>query len=630
MLILLLLEYIAALVKLQLYGKEQGNMERLNLCYGCMNHLDEDTLVCPNCGYRSDAPHLPSYLEPGIMLNDRYVVGKLMSYNGESAEYIGFDTITDSKVVIKEYMPDSLCVREKGSSVINVNPKFMAQYKTFLSEFIELNKTLSKMRSLNHINASLDMFGDNNTAYVIFGCIEGVTLGEYLKENGGELSWEEVKKLFPSIFTTLSLVHNAGLVHRGISPENIIITDNAEMKLTGFCIADARTANTELVSEIYNGYAAPEQYNSSSWQGTWTDVYGISALLYRILTGVVPVDALSRQSSDNLIEPANVNPRIPKHVSRVIMNGLCMNGEMRIQTITELVTQLFEQPEYGSARLSSSSTQTITIPKQRAGGSGGKKKSSAPSRHGLFVMVIAVILCLGMFLLVMLILFLDDTSGGNSVTGTGLSSISGMPDDFAETTTISLAPLTEPPAAVTTTAAGNNMVYVMNDLTGKNYDVVSKSESSLVFKAEYEYNDEYAKGLIFEQSIEKGDTYEDGTEIAVKVSLGPKYIIIPEYLAMTKKDYFAKLNELGIKYEEQEYETEDTLEGYVYKTEKEAGEKIDVEAGETLTVYVAKNPPKTDPPDTEPPEPVFTGDPFVPDFTDPVTEEPDIIITIYD
>lgn len=606
-------------------------MERLNLCYGCMNHLDEDTNVCPNCGYRSDAPHLPSYLEPGVKLNDRYIVGKLISFNGESAQYIGFDTITDTKVVIKEYMPDSLCSREKGSSVIIVNPKFMAQYKTFLSEFIELNKTLSKMRTLNHINASLDMFGDNNTVYVVFGCVEGVTLGEYLRSNGGELSWEEVKKLFPPIFTTLSLVHNAGLVHRGISPENIIVGERDEMKITGFCIADARTANTELVSEIYNGYAAPEQYNSSSWQGTWTDVYGISALLYRILTGVVPVDAASRQSSDNLIEPSNVNPNIPRHVSKVIMNGMCMNSDIRIQTITELVTQLFEQPEYGSSRLSSSSTQTIAIPKQYTNGNGRKKKNSAPSRHGLFLMIIAVILCIGMFLLVMMIILLDDDSGGNSTAGTGLSSISDMTDAFPETS-ISLEPMTEASTTAATTSAGNFMVYVMNDLSGKNYDVISKSEaySNLVFKADYVYNDEYAKGLIFEQSIEKDSTYEDGAEITVKVSLGPKYIIIPEYLGMTKKDYFAKLNELGIKYDEQEFETEDTLEGYVYKTEKEAGEKIDVEAGETLMVYVAKNPPKTDPSETEPTENGEIGEPYFTDFSAPVTDEPDIIITIYD
>lgn len=612
-------------------------MEHFNLCYGCMNPLEEGLEICPECGYRVGAPYLPSYLAPGVTLNDRYLVGKLKSYNGESANYIAFDKITESKVIIKEYMPDTLCVREKGSSIIKVNPNCMPQYKTFLSEFVELNKVLSKMRTLNHINAAIDMFGDNNTAYVVFGWTDGMTMGEYLKMNAGELTWEEVKKLFPPIFTTLSLVHNAGLTHRGISPENIIVTDKGELKLTGFCIADARTANTELASELYNGYAAPEQYNSNNWQGTWTDVYGISALLYRILTGVVPTEATSRLSNDDLVEPAKVNHNIPRNVSKVIMNGLELNGEMRIQTITELVTQLFEQPEYGSKRLSSSSTQTIDIPRQHMRTT-GRSAAKPISRHRLFVSIMAVILCVGLFFLIMImILSLDDVSDSDlGTSGTGLSGFSetGESSSSADTTTVPVPqpmPVTEPSASASTTAE-NSIVYVMTDITGKNYDIISKSDtySSLVFKPEYEYNDEFAKGLIFYQSIAKTETYKDGTEILVKVSLGPKYIEIPDYLTLSKKDYFAKLNELGIKYEEQELETEDTLEGYVAKTSKEPGEKIDVEAGETLTVYVAKNPPKpeTDPSETE--VPFIDGDDPFTGFTPPVTEEEDIIITIYD
>ncbi len=610
-------------------------MERFNLCYGCMSPLEEGTEICPECGYRMGAPHLPSYLAPGVTLNDRYIVGKLRSYNGESAEYIAFDEITESKVIIKEYMPDALCEREKGSSVIKVNPNCMPRYKTFLSEFVELNKVLSKMRTLNHINAAIDMFGDNNTAYVVFGWIDGMTMSEYLKMNAGELTWDEVKKLFPPIFTTLSLVHNAGLVHRGISPENIIVTDKGELKLTGFCIADARTAGTELASELYSGYAAPEQYNSSNWQGTWTDVYGISALLYRILTGVVPEEAEGRLSSDDLVEPAKLNRTIPANVSKVIMNGLTLNGEMRIQTITELVTQLFEEPEYGSKRLSSSSTQTITIPRQGQGRRGAAEKSV--SRHRVFVLTMGIILLVGIFFLIMImILSLDDNSGEFNQTTTGLTGLSETDGTFSESEITTMAPpqpVTEPPSASSATEE-NSIVYVMNDITGKNYEIISKSDtySSLVFKPEYEYNDEVAKGLIFYQSIPQSETYKDGTEITVKVSMGPKYIEIPDYLTLSKKDYFAKLNELGIKYEEQELETEDTLEGYVAKTSKEPGEKIDVEAGETLIVYVAKNPPA--PETTETTEdtdvPVDIIDPEFTGFTNPVTEEEDIIITIYD
>lgn len=617
-------------------------MERLNLCFGCMEPLEDNAEVCRGCGYRVGAPHLPSYLEPGTMLNDRYIVGKLQSYNGESAHYIAFDTITETKVTIKEYMPDSLCEREKNSSIVKVDPKYMPQYKAFLSDFVELNKTLSKMRTLNHVNAAIDMFGDNNTAYAVFGLLKGQTLGEYLKQNAGELTWDEVKRLFPPIFTTLSLVHNAGLVHRGISPENIFITDKGELKLIGFCIADARTANTELVPELYNGYAAPEQYSSNNWQGTWTDVYGISALLYRILTGVVPTDAASRKSSDTLIEPAMVNKNIPRNVSKVIMNGMNMSGELRIQTVTELVTQLFEQPEYGSMRLSSSSTQTIAIPRQNVSRGSSAKKKAPPSRHGVFIAVIAAILILG-FLMIFMIIWLDDESGGNHPGTTGISAISGDPGgSFSETTSISLETMTEPPSAPTS-ATVNSVVYVMNDLTGKSYDVISKSDaySNLAFTADYEYNDNYPKGQIFSQTIAKGETYPDGAEITVKVSLGPKYIVIPDFLGLSKKDYFAKLGELGIKYEEQEIETEDTLEGYVDGVSKDAGEKIDVEAGEILTVYVAKNPPKTEtepketePPVTELPEfPVVPVDPFDPFVTTEetyMTNEPDITIKIYD
>ncbi|MBR4097094.1 MAG: PASTA domain-containing protein [Oscillospiraceae bacterium] len=597
-------------------------MERLNLCYGCMSPIEEGTEICPECGYHVGAPHLPSYLAPGITLNDRYIIGKLKSYNGESADYIAYDTITESKVIVKEYMPDTLCTREKGGSFINVNPNCMPQYKTYLSEFAELNKVLSKMRTLNHINAAIDMFGDNNTAYIVFGYLEGMTIGEYLKMNAGELDWDEVKKLFPPIFTTLSLVHNAGLVHRGISPENIIITDSGELKLTGFCISDARTANTELASEIYNGYAAPEQYNSNNWQGTWTDVYGISALLYRILTGVVPTEATSRMSSDNLIEPAQLNPNIPRNVSKVIMNGMNMNGEMRIQTITELVTQLFEQPEYNSKRLSSSSTQTITIPKQ---GQSNSKSNKPISRHGLFIMIMIVILCIGMFGLVMLIVYMDDNSG--EIQKTDLSTFTQISEgSVTETTPLqTLAPMQETTVA-TTTEGDNGIVYVMNDLTGKNYEIVSKSDSyNLMFTAEFEYNDNYPKGTIFQQSIPANEVYKENSEILVKVSMGPRYIEIPDYLTMDKKSYFDKLNSLGIKYEEEELETMDTLEGYVTKTSKEPGEKLDAEAGETLIVYVAVNPPSAQTIVTEPFEDPFAG------FTDTVaTEEADIIITIYD
>lgn len=618
-------------------------MGEFNLCYGCMNPKDcDENGVCRICGFDENAPSLPSYLAPGVMLRDRYVVGKLLSYNGESANYIGFDTITQSKVVIKEYMPDTLCEREAGKSILDVAPQYVAQYKTLMSEFVELNKTLSKMRSLSHIIPVVDMFGDNNTGYVVLAYFEGVTLEKYIEHNGGRLTWETVRRFFLPIFTTVSLVHNAGLVHRGICPENILIGENGDIKLTGFAISDERTANTEIAPELYSGYAAPEQYNSSARQGTWTDVYGVSAMLYKALTGVTPLDAASRLTDDTLETPASLVPEIPESVSNVIMSGMELDGEKRIQTVTELVTKLFEQPEIGGAavRLSSSSTQTIMIPRealqqgQHRSSSGGRPaKKKQMSRRGVFIAVMAIMLGIGMFFLLIL-LFSWGTDNNSDVPE--INQISSDTSTGSESELTSMPTLTEmtekTEASSESKPEENRMLYVMNDITGKNFDIIQRSEnySSLVFNPIYEYNDEYAKGLIFEQSIEKGDNYEEGTEITVKVSMGSKLVTIPDYISLSKKDYFAMLGELGIKYEEKEIETSDVKEGYVVKLSKDAGETIDVEKGEVLTVYIAKKPPETEPPETTKPKDK-DKDKETEKTEDPAsTLEPDIFVTLFD
>lgn len=620
-------------------------MGEFNLCYGCMNLKDcDENGVCRICGFDENAPSLPSYLAPGVMLRDRYVVGKLLSYNGESANYIGFDTITQSKVVIKEYMPDTLCEREAGKSILDVAPQYVAQYKTLMSEFVELNKTLSKMRSLSHIIPVVDMFGDNNTGYVVLAYFEGVTLEKYIEHNGGRLTWETVRRFFPPIFTTVSLVHNAGLVHRGICPENILIGENGDIKLTGFAISDERTANTEIAPELYSGYAAPEQYNSSARQGTWTDVYGVSAMLYKALTGVTPLDAASRLTDDTLETPASLVPEIPESVSNVIMSGMELDGEKRIQTVTELVTKLFEQPEIGGAavRLSSSSTQTIMIPREAlqqgqhrsSGGRPAKKKQM--SRRGVFIAVMAIMLGIGMFFLLIL-LFSWGTDNNSDVPEINqISSDTSTGSESELTSMPTLTEMTEKTEAFSESKPEENrMLYVMNDITGKNFDIIQRSDnySSLVFNPIYEYNDEYAKGLIFKQSIEKGDNYEEGTEITVKVSMGPKLVTIPDYISLSKKDYFAMLGELGIKYEEKEIETSDVKEGYVVKLSKDAGETIDVEKGEVLTVFIAKNLPETEPSETtkakDKDKDKVTDNVHQPDVTES-TLEPDVFVTLFD
>ena len=134
----------------------------------------------------------------------------------------------------------------------------------------------------------------------------------------------------------------------------------------------------------------------------------------------------------------------------------------------------------------------------------------------------------------------------------------------------------------------------MNDLVGKNYDTVKNSSANenLTIIPEYVYTDEYEKGIIFEQSIEKG------SELTLKMSMGPAKVVVPDFYGLNKKDYFDILNSCGIKYEEKPYETDKTLNDYVAWISIEPGEYIDLEAGEVLSVFVAVNPDNTAPSET--------------------------------
>ncbi len=317
-------------------------MSDLKLCFGCMEPLGSDETVCARCGYDQHSTCLSNYLKPGTVLHERFLVGKMLAANGEGVTYIGYDSSVDCKVLIREYFPERLCSRVQNSTAINVNYEHLAQYKALMAEYTELNKALARLRNLSHLNPALDMFAENNTTYAVYEYLEGSTLLDYLKENAGELSWNTVRRIFPPLFTTLSLLHNAGVLHRGLSPETIFVTDKGEIKLMGFCISAVRTNDTELDAELFDGYAAPEQYFADRQQGTWTDVYGICAVLYRILTGCRATDAMSRQDYDILVPPSELNPKIPENVSEGIMKGLLLDGSMRVRTITDLVTLLFD------------------------------------------------------------------------------------------------------------------------------------------------------------------------------------------------------------------------------------------------------------------------------------------------
>lgn len=609
----------------------------VKLCMGCMNELGADG-HCHYCSYTDDIPHLQAYLAPRTVLDNRYVIGKMLSYNGEGASYICYDMVGKCKCVCREYMPDTLCERAPDGLTLNVNRDCLAKYKTFMSEFADMNKVLSRMRNLTHIVTAKDMFAENNTTYVILEYVEGVSLKKFLQSNKGFLTWEQVKKLFVPLFTTLNIIHNAGIIHRGISPENIIVTTDGELKLTGFCISSIRTSNTGMMPEFYSGYTAPEQYSSLQWQGTWTDVYAVAAVIYRILTGNMPLDANTRIHNDTLMEASRINPRIPLHISDALAQAMAVRGEERTQTVTELVSGLFEQP----SRIEHPKGSTQTIPIQHIPRDErryrdeedeeeeyqrrrpAKKSSRMATIVG--ICVLGVLLVIGIYLMTQL--FAPPDENANAVSRAPKEEISDSEEEDSYdygTATIT----TEAKSDDDDTEYGRGSI--MPNLVGLYYtEVEKKMGDEFTLKPKYYYSDDDDRGYVKSQSIPEGTDYDPKrkNELVLEVCAGPSVIPVPDCTNYSKSEYLSLLDSLNIKYSVAEDYSKSVPYGLVSKTSIPAGGWINIEDGDILTVTISLGrPPETTTKSstsvsggtTEPQLSVYTQDPWAPHTEPPVS-----------
>lgn len=555
-------------------------IKETSLCMGCMNDKTYDG-PCKLCGYSDNTPCIPTYMTPKTFLADRYIVGKVISYNGEGAVYIGFDTAAGIKVTIKEFMPDTLCSRKKGETEITVNPSASALYKTYMSEFVDLNRTLMKLRGMTHLQTVLDVFCENNTAYAVFEYINGISLKTYLANSSGAIPWEQAKELFTPFFTTLSLIHSAGIVHRGISPSTIFVTDKLELKLSGFAICAARTTGTEIPCEVFSGFAAPEQYTNDI-NGTWTDIYGISAVLYRCLTGCTPTEAIARSGS-SLMEPMMINRNVPTNISRVIMEGLSLSPEKRVRTVTEFVDKLFSQPK--PAELSSAEKQRLSRREQK------QRRERAK--------IIAVLVVAGLVLAAFVVVFvmtLNGTFTGSPSSQPATEEATVQPTKEVPPETVETEPVTSQPEPV----KPDEDTILMPDFTERSYDYENERYSgTFTFVPTFVYSDEYARGMMFDQSIEPETEVTAGVTIEIKVSKGPSKVALPDFTGKTPLEYTAELSELNIKYSIKTERSNDAEDGLVFRCSVEIGDLVDVENGQEVTVYCAENFEPTEEPATE-------------------------------
>jgi len=392
-------------------------MKPEDLCMGCMEAKGEE-LICARCGYREDEETAsPFHLPPGTILENKYLIGRVLGQGGFGITYIAWDINLKIKLAIKEYFPQELASRGIGESHISAYTGSKSdQYQYGLSKFLQEAQTLAQFDGHPNIVSVRDYFQANGTAYLVMSYVDGVTLKNYLAQSGGKLPVKQATGIIMPVLDALKEVHSVNIMHRDISPDNIYINRRGQVILLDF--GAARQAISEhgrsLSIILKPGYAPEEQYRTRGEQGPWTDIYAVAATYYHIITGVQPPEALERLVEDELITPSALKADLSPEEEQALLKALAVRAGDRFQNVAEfqealgsLSSSTYTAPVKAPASEAGAGTTAPLEPKSPAASAGLSPQASATAKQkvtslkskGLFIAlaigVVAIIAVVG-------------------------------------------------------------------------------------------------------------------------------------------------------------------------------------------------------------------------------------------
>lgn len=315
-------------------------------CPNCMNPYDGSGNPCPYCGQDVVGYVEPkNCLPPFTVLQNKYMIGRVLGQGGFGITYVGYDMNLATYVAVKEYYPESISARGLADNPLLVTAQTGKEeiYNKNLNRFVDEARNLSKFYSLPGIVSVRNFFYENGTAYIVMDYVAGSNLKKYLADNGGRLDEGTVLSLMKPVLESLYEVHKQGLIHRDISPDNIMFDDDGSIKLIDFGAVRGSSAETEMTYTVMlkHGYAPQEQYYTKGNQGPWTDIYSLCATMYKMLTGNVPPNCIERMSEDTYIPPSYCGVAVSEGVEKALAKGLAVNIADRYQNIGELIKDLY-------------------------------------------------------------------------------------------------------------------------------------------------------------------------------------------------------------------------------------------------------------------------------------------------
>lgn len=313
-----------------------------DVCLYCFGTLNEDR-VCMTCGRRADdKPALPNQLARRTILAKRYLIDKAIGEGGFGITYSAWDLTDGRHVAIKEYYPSGYVSRDtRNGAVVIGNKKNHAATNRGLKRFIDEAQNLARVSDHSGVVAVLDFFSANNTAYIVMEFLDGISLKKYVRRKG-KLDEETVLTILKPVVYSLREVHAAGLIHRDISPDNILITKNGEVKLIDFGAAEQTNPDGRSVSIVLKqGYAPEEQYRLRGEQGPWTDIYALGVTIYYCLTAQLPPESIQRMYDDTIVPPSKLGAKVSPATESALMRAMAVFAADRFKNMDELIAAFY-------------------------------------------------------------------------------------------------------------------------------------------------------------------------------------------------------------------------------------------------------------------------------------------------
>lgn len=533
----------------------------MSLCMGCMRDIGGKT-VCPSCGFDNSEKQHPPFLPYGTVLADRYVVGAGLDTNGESTRYICLDKKTNEVLIVCEFLPIGLFSRDENTTEVKVNYEDRLVYNKLKDDFINYHRILSELKELTALLNVLNIFEENNTAYIIEENEDLIPFEEYIERSNGHLEWDIARPLFMPVISALEALHKRGVGHYAIAPKNMYITASGKIKISGLATESERKRGTALKSQLFSGAAAPEQYDDNFPLDDITDIYGFCATLFYALTGHLPKNAVERRQDSRLLMSTNTVKRLPPHVVSALANGLQVERENRITDFDELRSQLSVAHTAKAIQEEISRTASMNIPKDELN---AKKKNGMSHTSAIIISVAVTVLVLtiaGVFWLMQ-------------------NPLAGM---FGSNTdaTVESTQSTEWTGAVVPNYIG---------MTYEEAERAAQSDSSITLYRNFtdEYSNDYEEGKIMQQSPAAGSQIlqDDNIVISVTVSKGTQMRTLPKVEGSKLDEAAADIAEQGL-LATVEYEYSDTVAADRVIRYKSNEEGDTLEYGSSVVLIVSK------------------------------------------